>query len=43
LHDSLQPVLAIIAGISILLVPRLPNPVAAMFLIGFGVPGLMRE
>ncbi len=41
-HDSLQPVLAIIAGILILLKPRLLNYIVAIFLIVFGILGLMR-
>ena len=41
-HDSLQPVLAIIAGILILLKPRLLNYIVAIFLIAFGILGLMR-
>jgi len=39
---SPQPVVAIIAGILILLVPRLLNYIVAVFLIVFGILGLIR-
>ena len=39
---STQPVVAIIAGILILLVPRLLNYIIAVFLILFGILGLIR-
>jgi hypothetical protein len=39
---SLQPIVALIAGILILLVPRLLNFIVAIYLIAFGVLGLMR-
>ena len=40
MHLALQPVLALIAGILILLVPRLLNYVVAIYLIVIGVLGL---
>lgn len=39
---SPQPVIALIAGIVILLVPRLLNYIIAIFLIIFGILGLVR-
>ena len=39
---SLQPIVALIAGILILIVPRLLNFIVAIYLIVFGVLGLMR-
>jgi len=39
---ALQPVLALIAGILILLMPRLLNYIVAIFLIVFGILGLIR-
>jgi uncharacterized membrane protein YdbT with pleckstrin-like domain len=39
---SPQPVVAIIAGILILLVPRLLNYIVAIYLIIFGILGLVR-
>jgi threonine/homoserine efflux transporter RhtA len=41
-HVSLQPVLAIIAGILILVKPRLLSHIVAIFLILFGILGLVR-
>ncbi len=38
---SLQPVVAIIAGILILVVPRLLNYIVAIYLIIFGILGLV--
>jgi len=38
---SSQPVVAIIAGILILLVPRLLNYIVAIYLILFGILGLV--
>ncbi|MDD2390286.1 MAG: DUF3096 domain-containing protein [Desulfobacterales bacterium] len=38
---SSQPVVAIIAGILILLVPRLLNYIVAIYLILFGILGLI--
>jgi len=42
LHLTLQPILAIIAGILILAVPRVLNYVVAVYLILIGVLGLLR-
>ena len=39
---SPQPVIALIAGILILLVPRLLNYIVAVYLIIFGILGLIR-
>ena len=39
---SLQPIVALIAGILILIMPRLLNFIVAVYLIVFGVLGLMR-
>jgi hypothetical protein len=39
---SPQPVIALIAGILILLVPRLLSYIVAIFLIIFGILGLVR-
>jgi hypothetical protein len=39
---SPQPVVALIAGILILLVPRLLNYIVAIYLIIFGILGLIR-
>jgi len=41
-HFALQPILALIAGILILLMPRLLNYIVAIYLISYGVIGLMR-
>jgi hypothetical protein len=40
---SPQPVVALIAGIVILLVPRLLNYIVAIYLIVFGILGLIRR
>jgi hypothetical protein len=42
LSISPQPVVALIAGIVILLVPRLLNYIVAFYLIVFGILGLIR-
>jgi uncharacterized membrane protein YdbT with pleckstrin-like domain len=42
LHMSMQPVLAIIAGILILVMPRLLNYIVAIFLILYGILGLIQ-
>lgn len=42
LHISLQPMIALIAGILILVMPRLLNYVVALYLIAVGVIGLLR-
>jgi len=39
---SPQPVVALIAGVLILLVPRLLNYIVAIYLIVFGILGLVR-
>ena len=39
---SAQPVIALIAGILILIVPRLLNYIVAIYLIIFGILGLVR-
>jgi hypothetical protein len=39
---SPQPIIALIAGISILLFPRLLNYIVAIYLIVFGILGLIR-
>jgi drug/metabolite transporter (DMT)-like permease len=41
-HVSLQPLLAIIAGVLILVRPRLLSHIVAIFLILFGILGLVR-
>jgi hypothetical protein len=38
--DHLQPIVAIIAGILILIIPRLLNIIVAVYLIVFGILGL---
>jgi hypothetical protein len=40
LHLALQPVLAIVAGILILIIPRLLNYIVAAYLILVGLVGL---
>jgi len=42
LHITLQPVVAIIAGILILIIPRLLNYVVALYLIIIGILGLIK-
>lgn len=42
LHISLQPLIALIAGILILVMPRLLNYVVALYLIAIGLIGLLR-
>ena len=39
---SISPLLALIAGVLILLIPRLLNLIVAIWLIAFGITGLMR-
>jgi hypothetical protein len=41
IHVALQPLIALIAGILILLVPRLLNYVVAIYLIVVGIIGLL--
>jgi threonine/homoserine efflux transporter RhtA len=42
MHVTLEPVVALIAGILILAAPRLLNYVVAIYLIIIGVSGLLR-
>lgn len=39
---NLQPIIALVAGILILLIPRLLNYIVAIYLIVIGVSGLLR-
>ena len=41
LNLSLQPIIALIAGILILIIPRLLNYIVAIYLIAIGVMGLL--
>ncbi|RCN58742.1 DUF3096 domain-containing protein [Acidiferrobacter thiooxydans] len=41
LHIALAPVISLIAGILILIVPRLLNYIVAIYLIVIGILGLM--
>jgi hypothetical protein len=41
-HVALQPILALIAGILILLMPRMLNYIVAIYLISYGIIGLVR-
>lgn len=42
LHLALQPVVAIVAGVLILLMPRLLNYIVAIYLLVIGIAGLVR-
>ncbi|HEY2987563.1 MAG TPA: DUF3096 domain-containing protein [Candidatus Binatia bacterium] len=42
IHVALQPVVSLIAGILILIIPRLLNYIVAVYLIVIGILGLMR-
>lgn len=42
IHLQLMPVLALAAGVAILVVPRLLNYIVAAYLIAIGVIGLIR-
>jgi hypothetical protein len=42
MHFALQPIIALIAGILILIVPRMLNYIVAIYLILFGILGLLR-
>ncbi len=42
LHISLQPLLALLAGILILVSPRFLNYIVAAYLIIFGLTGIIR-
>jgi hypothetical protein len=41
MHIELQPVIALIAGILILVIPRLLNYIVAIYLILIGIVGLV--
>jgi Protein of unknown function (DUF3096) len=43
LHPAFQPIVALIAGILILMMPRLLNYVVAIYLIIIGVLGLLNR
>jgi Protein of unknown function (DUF3096) len=43
IHPAFQPVVALIAGILILIMPRLLNYVVAIYLIIIGILGLMHR
>lgn len=42
MHLALQPVVAIVAGVLILLMPRLLNYIVAIYLLVIGIAGLVR-
>lgn len=42
IHVTFQPIIALIAGILILIIPRLLNFIVAVYLIVIGVLGLAR-
>jgi hypothetical protein len=42
MHYSIQPIVSILAGLLILLVPRSLNYIVAVYLILIGILGLMR-
>ena len=42
IHLALQPILAIAAGVSILVKPKLLNYVVAAYLIAIGILGIVR-
>jgi DUF3096 family protein len=42
LHVSLQPLIGLIAGLLILMIPRLLNYIVALYLIIIGIVGLMK-
>lgn len=42
LHLELQPLLALVAGILILVMPKLLNYIVAIYFIVFGILGLIR-
>jgi len=41
MHPALQPIIALIAGILILVMPRLLNLIVALYLIIIGLNGLL--
>jgi hypothetical protein len=42
IHAAFQPIVALIAGILILMIPRLLNYIVAFYLIVVGLTGLIR-
>lgn len=42
LHVAIQPILALLAGILILVMPKLLNVIVAVYLILYGIIGLVR-
>jgi hypothetical protein len=42
MHVTVQPLVALIAGLLILIIPRLLNFIVALYLIVIGVLGLLR-
>ncbi len=42
IHAAFQPVVALIAGVLILMIPRLLNYIIALYLIVVGLMGLVR-
>ena len=42
IHLSLQPILSLVAGILILVMPKLLNYIVAAYLIAIGIVGLVR-
>ncbi len=42
IHAAVQPVVALIAGVLILMIPRLLNYIIALYLIVVGLIGLVR-
>jgi hypothetical protein len=42
IHAALQPMVALIAGVLILMIPRLLNYIIALYLIVVGLIGLVR-
>jgi hypothetical protein len=43
IHPAFQPIVALIAGILILIMPRLLNYIVAIYLIVFGLLGLFNR
>ncbi|MGE5818190.1 MAG: DUF3096 domain-containing protein [Deltaproteobacteria bacterium] len=42
LHVALQPIIALISGLLILMIPRLLNYIVALYLVIIGILGLTR-
>ena len=42
MHVAVQPIVALIAGVLILAMPRLLNYIVAVYLIAIGILGLIR-